>query len=271
MVNAEPGEKAGPRRPRGDSEDDLGDQPASRRIRARQLRARARLVRRDRDLQPGRHRHRRGGRAAALPVPGGDRPDRRRRGAAARGGSATSRTSAGSTSTGGRWGSSRAGCSCRCSCSRGSGWIIATTAMFVAATLAFCERRVLIERPDRPGPDRGDLRRLQLRPRPRPAQRHGHRRHARRAGRRRVGAHMETLAALGTGFLVALTPMNLLLVGARRDRRHRDRRAARHRAGADRGAALCRSPPASTRPPPSSCSAASTTAPCTAARPPRSC
>ena len=48
---------------------------------------------------------------------------------------------------------------------------------------------------------------------------------------------METLAALGHGFGVALTPMQPVLVGAGRHRRHRHRRAARNRPGVDRGAA----------------------------------
>ena len=55
------------------------------------------------------------------------------------------------------------------------GWIIATTLLFVATSLAFAERRLVIDRADRPGAHRPDLRGLQLRPGPDPAHRHGHR------------------------------------------------------------------------------------------------
>ena len=56
----------------------------------------------------------------------------------------------------------------------------------------------------------------------------------------------------------------------RRAARHCRRRAARHRPGADRGPASSRSPSSSIPPARSSCSPASTTAACTAARPPPS-
>ncbi len=58
--------------------------------------------------------------------------------------SAISRTSAASSSTGGRWPWSRAACILQMFLVESLGWIIATTLLFVAATLAFRERRVLI-------------------------------------------------------------------------------------------------------------------------------
>ena len=153
------------------------------------------------------------------------------------------------------------------------GWIIATTLLFVAATLAFREPAAADQHRHRPRADRPRLLGVQLRPRPDPARRHGVRAAAARRRRRpnRRPRRMETLAALGHGFAVALTPVNLLWSRARRDPRHRHRRAARHRPGADRRAAAAGhlQPRADRRP--SSCSPASTTAPCTAARPPRSC
>ena len=82
---------------------------------------------------------------------------------------------------------------------------------------------------------------------------------------------MDAFSQLLNGFAVALTPINLHLVPDRHHARHRDRRAARVSAPRSPSRCCCRSPSRSSRPPPSSCSPASITAPCTAARPPRSC
>ena len=61
------------------------------------------------------------------------------------------------------------------------------------------------------------------------------------------------------------------VVAGRRDARHADRHPARHRPGADHRAAAAGHPQSRSRPAPSSCSPASTTAPCMAVPPPRSC
>ena len=82
---------------------------------------------------------------------------------------------------------------------------------------------------------------------------------------------METLAALGHGFAVALTPINLFWSRARASPSARPSACCPASARRSPWRCCCPSPPSSIPPPPSSCSPASTTAPCTAARPPRSC
>ena len=81
---------------------------------------------------------------------------------------------------------------------------------------------------------------------------------------------METLAALGHGFAVALTPTTC---SGPRSGSPSAPRSASCPASARRSPwrCCCRSPTTSTRPRPSSCSPASTTVRCTAARPPPSC
>jgi hypothetical protein len=82
---------------------------------------------------------------------------------------------------------------------------------------------------------------------------------------------MEALSGLAQGLAVAAQPANLLYAFDRRVPRHRGRRAARHRPGAHRRAAAAGHLQARSRPARSSCSPASITAACMAARPPRSC
>ena len=82
---------------------------------------------------------------------------------------------------------------------------------------------------------------------------------------------MDTLSQLAHGFAVAFTRSEPVVVPARHHARHSDRRAAGPWTGADHRAASADHLPGRAGSIASSCSPASTTAPCMAARPPRSC
>ena len=154
-----------------------------------------------------------------------------------------------------------------------AGFVIASAVLFVAVAYAFGSRRLALNGAIGLVLCAAHLRRVHAR-----AGAGAAGRAARSAARLRLPGQPAERRLCGDGDARRARPrlrrrahaLQSALGAGRGHPRHGGRRAARHRPGADR-----RPAPAghlhSTRPPPSSCSPASTTAPCTAARPPRSC
>ena len=148
---------------------------------------------------------------------------------------------AASSSTGAPWRSVSAGLIVQMFLLESLGWIIATTVLFMAATLAFGSRRLLIDASRSGRADRPRLRGVQLWSRPDPADRH--RRSSSCCPITTTKKPSQEAADHGNARLArprlrrGTHPLQPALVGARRDHRHRHRRAAGHRPGADRGAA----------------------------------